>query len=83
MDAYRFCDLLKRFLSLRSDFNALIMIKECIMDTNAKKMTREDAVRRFMAAKQKKQECVKKMKIELASLYEQRTGKKIDQIFVL
>lgn len=53
------------------------------MDTNVKKMTREDAVRRFMAAKQKKQECVKKMKIELASLYEQRTGKKIDQIFVL
>lgn len=48
-----------------------------------KKMTREDAVRRFMAAKQKKQECVKKMKIELASLYEQRTGKKIGQIFVL
>lgn len=46
-------------------------------------LTREEAMRRFKAAKQKKQACVERMKEELSSLCEQRTGKKIEDAFVL
>ena len=40
-------------------------------------LTREEAMRRFMAAKQKKQACVERMTKELSSICEQRTGKKL------
>ena len=46
-------------------------------------LTREEAMRRFMAAKQKKQACVERMTKELSSICEQRTGKKIEEEFVL
>ena len=46
-------------------------------------LTREEAMRRFMAAKQKKQACVERMTKELSSICEQRTGKKIEEVFVL
>ena len=48
-----------------------------------KEITREEALRRFKSAKQKKRECIERMKAELSSVYEQRTGKKIEEIFVL
>ena len=47
------------------------------------KITREEALRRFASAKQKKQACIERMKCELSSVYEQQTGKKIENIFVL
>lgn len=47
------------------------------------KLTREEALRRFASAKQKKQACIERMKCELASVYEQHTGEKIENIFVL
>lgn len=47
------------------------------------KLTREEAWRRYTAAKQKKQACVERMKGELLSVCERRTGEKIEQIFVL
>lgn len=50
---------------------------------NEVKMTREDALRRFKAAKQRKEECVARLKMELIADYEKRTGKKPDSIFVL
>lgn len=48
-----------------------------------KEITREEALRRFKSAKQKKLECIERMKAELSYVYEQRTGKKIEEIFVL
>lgn len=47
------------------------------------KLTREEAWRRYISAKQKKQACVERMKDEFFSVCEKRTGKKIEQIFVL
>lgn len=47
------------------------------------KLTKEEALRRFMSAKQKKEVCIERMKQELSSVYEQRTGKKIENMFVL
>lgn len=46
-------------------------------------ITKEEAMRRFVSAKKKKQACVERMKAELAVAYEQRTGKKAKQMFVL
>ena len=46
-------------------------------------LTREEAMRRIKAAKQKKQACVERMREELSSICEQRTGKKIEDAFVL
>lgn len=46
------------------------------------RITKEEAIRRVVDAKKKKQECVERMKAELAAIYEQRTGKKVKHMFV-
>ncbi len=44
------------------------------METNKKKMTREEAMRRFMAAKQRKREYIVELEARMKAEYKMRTG---------
>lgn len=46
-------------------------------------MTREEALTRFMAAKEKKRQCVERLEEKMKQTYEQRTGKPAKYSFVL
>ena len=46
-------------------------------------MTKEEAMARFMAAKEKKQQCVARLEEKMKQAYEQRTSKPANYTFVL
>ena len=46
-------------------------------------MTKEEAMARFMAAKEKKRQCVAQLEEKMKQSYEQRTGKPAKYTFVL
>lgn len=46
-------------------------------------MTQKEAMARFMAAKEKKRQCVEQLEEKMKKAYEQRTGKPANYTFVL
>ena len=46
-------------------------------------MTKDEAMARFMAAKEKKRQCVKRLEEKMKVAYEERTGKPAQYTFVL
>ena len=46
-------------------------------------MTKEEAMARFMAAKEKKRQCIAQLEERMKVAYEQRTGKPANYTFVL
>lgn len=46
-------------------------------------MTKNEAMARFMAAKEKKRQCVERLEERMKKTYEQRTGKPANYTFVL
>jgi hypothetical protein len=46
-------------------------------------MTKEEAMARFMAAKEKKRQCVARLEEKMKVAYEERTGKPAKYTFVL
>jgi vacuolar-type H+-ATPase subunit H len=46
-------------------------------------MTKEEAMTRFMAAKEKKRQCVERLEEKMKQTYEKRTGKPANYTFVL
>ena len=46
-------------------------------------MTKDEAMARFMAAKEKKRQCVKRLEEKMKAAYEERTGKPAQYTFVL
>lgn len=46
-------------------------------------MTQKEAMTRFMAAKEKKRQCVEQLEEKMKKAYEQRTGKPANYTFVL
>ena len=46
-------------------------------------MTKEEAMNRFMAAKEKKRQCVARLEEKMKQNYEKRTGKPANYTFVL
>jgi hypothetical protein len=46
-------------------------------------MTKSEAMARFMAAKEKKRQCVERLEEKMKKTYEQRTGKPANYTFVL
>ena len=46
-------------------------------------MTKDEAMARFMAAKEKKRQCVKHLEEKMKVAYEERTGKPAQYTFVL
>ncbi len=46
-------------------------------------MTKEEAMARFMAAKEKKRQCVARLEEKMKAAYEERTGKPANYTFVL
>lgn len=65
------------FLAEKSYFCSQITVKN---DTT---MTKEEAMARFMAAKEKKQQCVARLEEKMKQAYEQRTSKPANYTFVL
>ena len=46
-------------------------------------MTKEEAMARFMAAKEKKRQCITRLEARMKQAYEERTGKPANYTFVL
>jgi len=46
-------------------------------------MTKEEAMKRFMAAKEKKRQCVARLEEKMKQSYEKQTGKPANYTFVL
>jgi hypothetical protein len=65
------CTFQKYFVSLRRKQKTTII------------MTKEEAMARFMAAKEKKRQCVAQLEEKMKQSYEQRTGKPAKYTFVL
>ncbi|MBP3517155.1 MAG: hypothetical protein J6K31_01865 [Parabacteroides sp.] len=47
------------------------------------KQNREEILAKFLAAKERKQECLAKLELSMKETYEKRTGKKADNFFAL
>ncbi len=47
------------------------------------KITHEEAVAKFEAAKKKKRECLKQLEKSMKEIYKKRTGKEADKFFAL
>lgn len=86
--------LLVHLVSIRTEANGFflegnsnILRKLSYLCTqNAEKdtiMTKEEAMTRFMAAKEKKRQCVARLEEKMKQSYEQRTGKPANYTFVL
>ena len=47
------------------------------------KITREEALAKFQAAKDKKRECLKQLEKSMKGIYKERTGKEAENFFAL
>ena len=47
------------------------------------KITREEALAKFQAAKDKKRECLKQLEKSMKEMYKKRTGKETEKFFAL
>lgn len=47
------------------------------------KITHEEALAKFEAAKKKKRECLKQLEKSMKEIYKKRTGKEADKFFAL
>ena len=47
------------------------------------KITREEALAKFQAAKNKKRECLKQLEKSMKEIYKKRTGKEAENFFTL
>ena len=63
------------------------MIKTGIMDKEQSlrqvKITREEAVAKFRAAKEQKRECLKLLEKSMKEIYKKRTGREAETFFAL
>ena len=64
-----------------SDFLVYLCNREKFISMQT--LTREDALKRFIAARDKKRECVERIEKRMKIAYQERTGKKANYTFVL
>lgn len=55
----------------------------CTQKQKRLNMTKEEAMARFMAAKEKKRQCIARLEEKMKVAYEERTGKPANYTFVL
>ena len=53
------------------------------MDMEKNKITREEALAKLQAAKEKKRECLKQLEKSMKEIYKKRTGKDAENFFAL